>query len=91
MMLIIIKSSPDTPEARRALDLAKSMNAGICLVQNGVYLTVKEECRDIAGAVYALSEDMTLRGLKPADNVRSIDYEELIDIMNGSEKVMGMF
>ncbi len=90
-MLLIIKSSPDTSEARQALELAKSMNADICLVQNGVYLTAREECRDFAGSVYALSEDMTLRGLKPAGNVRSIDYEELIDIMNGSEKVMGMF
>ncbi len=90
-MLIIIKSSPDTPEARQALDLAKSMNAGICLLQNGVYLAVKEECKDIAGSVYALSEDMALRGLKPAGNVKSIDYDELIAIMNGSEKVMGMF
>jgi sulfur relay protein TusB/DsrH len=90
-MLIIIKSFPDTPEARQALDLAKSMNAGVCLVQNGVYLTVKEECRNIAASVFALSEDMALRGLKPAGNVKSIDYDELIDIMNGSEKVMGMF
>ncbi len=90
-MLIIIKSSPDTPEAQQALDLAKSMNAGVCLVQNGVYLCGKEECRNIADNVYALSEDMALRGLKPAGNVRSIDYDELIDIMNGSEQVMGMF
>ncbi len=90
-MLIIIKSSPDTPEALKALDLAKSMNASICLVQNGVYLSAKEECRNIATSVFALSEDMALRGLKPAGNVKSIDYEELIDIMNGSEKVMGMF
>lgn len=90
-MLIIIKSSPDTPEARQALDLAKSMNAGICLLQNGVYLAVKEKSKDITGFVYALSEDMTLRGLTPAGNVKSIDYEELIDIMNGSEKVLGMF
>ncbi len=90
-MLIIIKSSPDTPEAKQALDLAKAMNAGICLLQNGVYLAVKEEIKDISGSVYALSEDMTLRGLKPAGNVRIIDYEEIIDIMNGSEKVMGMF
>ena len=90
-MLILIKSSPDTPEARQALDLAKSMNAAICLLQNGVYLAAKEECRDVADNVYALSEDMALRGLKPAGNVRSMDYDELIDIMNGSEKVMGMF
>ncbi len=90
-MLILIKSSPDTPEARQALDLAKATNAGICLVQNGVYLATGEECKEVAGNVYALSEDMALRGLKPAGNVRSIDYEELIDIMNGSEKVMGMF
>lgn len=90
-MLIIIKSSPDTPEARQALDLAKSLNAGICLVQNGVYLAAKEECGDIADSVCALSEDMTLRGLKPVGNVKRIDYEELIDIMNRSEKVMGMF
>ncbi len=90
-MLVIIKSSPDTPETRRALDLAKSMNAGICLVQNGVYICAIEECRNIPTPVYALSEDMTLRGLKPAGNVKSIDYDELIDIMNGSEKVIGMF
>ena len=90
-MLIIIKSSPDTPEARQALDLAKSMNAGICLVQNGVYLAAKEKINDISGSVCALSEDLKLRGLQPAVNVKSIDYEELIDIMNGSEKVMGMF
>ncbi len=89
--MIIIKSSPDTPEARQALDLAKSMNVDICLIQNGVYLADKEECGDIAGNVYALSEDMALRGLKPTGNVRSIDYDELIDIMNGSNKVMGMF
>ncbi len=90
-MLIIIKSSPETPEARQALDLAKSMNAGICLVQNAVYFAAREKVKDITGLVYALSEDMTLRGLKLAGNVKSIDYDELIDIMNGSEKVMGMF
>ena len=90
-MLIIIKSSPDTPEARQALNLAKSTNAGICLVQNGVYLAVKEDIKDISGSAYALSEDLALRGLKPAFNVKSIDYEELIDIMNESEKVIGMF
>ncbi len=90
-MLIMIKSSPDTPEARKAFEMAKSMNASICLLQNGVFLAVKEGCADFGGSVYALSEDMMLRGLKPSGNVRSIDYEELIDIMNGSEKVMGMF
>lgn len=89
--MIIIKSSPDTPEARQAVNLAKSTNAAICLVQNGVYLAIKEKINGISGSVYALSEDMALRGLKPADNVRSIDYEELIDLINGSEKVMGMF
>ncbi len=90
-MLIMIKSSPDTPEARKALDIARSMNASVCLLQNGVYLSAKEECRSIETSVYAISEDMALRGLKPAGHVKSIDYEELIDIMNGSEKVMGMF
>ena len=67
------------------------MDAGICLVQNGVYFAVKEKSKDIKGSVYALSEDITLRGLKPAGNVRGINYDELIDIMNRTEKVIGMF
>lgn len=90
-MLVIIKSSPDAPEARQALDLAASMHAEVCLVQNAVGFCLRDRLKGFSGTVYALGEDMTLRGLAASGSVRSIDYEQMIDLMTGSDKVVGMF
>jgi len=90
-MLVIVKSGPDTVEWKRALSLAQDMKTGICLIQNGVYFCLQDVIQDLAGTVYAIDEDMKLRGVAPSNKVRTIDYVEAIDLMAQSDKVIGMF
>ncbi len=91
-MLVLIKSAPETPEARCAMRLAKNSSADVVLIQNGVYHCDGECLEDFAGSVYALQVDRNLRGVKAAgENVRLISYEELVDLMTEDEKVKGMF
>ncbi len=91
-MLVLIKSAPQTPEARSAMRLAKNSSADVVLIQNGVYHCDGECLEGFAGSVYALADDRDLRGVKASgENVRIINYEELVDLMAASDKVMGMF
>jgi sulfur relay protein TusB/DsrH len=93
-MIVMIKSAPDTADGNRGVTLAKDGEADLVLLQNGVYFAQKDRLNDFSGAVYALDDDMRLRGLKDAERdprVKSIDYDKLTDIITGSERVVGVF
>jgi len=93
-MLVIIKSSPDTPEGRRGIKLARDMAADICLIQNAVYFAQIERLEGFCGTAYAVREDLQLRGLKEDDierDVKIIEWDELIDLMTGEDKTIGAF
>lgn len=93
-MLVIIKSSPDTPEGKRGFKLARDMASDMVLLQNGVYFAQKERFEGFCGKVYILEEDMRLRGLKDDEIIKDtekIDYDRLVDLMVDEDKVLGMF
>jgi sulfur relay protein TusB/DsrH len=91
-MLVLIKSAPDTPEARGAVRLAMDSSADVVLLQNGVYHCDGKCLWDFAGSIYALKADQDMRGLKdPGGKVESIGYEELVDLIAESENVAGLF
>jgi sulfur relay protein TusB/DsrH len=95
-MLVIIKSAPDTVEGRRGVKLARSMSASLILLQNGVFFIQDQALDDLGfvGQVYVLQDDMRLRGVKVNEaktNRKDIDYDGLVDLMAGSDKVAGMF
>jgi sulfur relay protein TusB/DsrH len=87
-MLFLFSSAPDTKEFKTAYKLAKDINAEICLLQNAVYAAGNADNQ----AHYALNDDLALRGIdKSTVTARVIDYSQLIDIMTGTDKVVGLF
>lgn len=94
-MLVIIKSAPDTPEGKRGVKFARDMYAEIVFLQNGVYFTQGQKLGDteFTGTAYALEDDKRLRGLSSDDrkDIQEINYDSLIDLMTGTDKVVGMF
>ena len=93
-MIVLIKSAPDTPEAKRGITLASNLAADLVLIQNAVTLARLVPGDDIRGAVYALDEDLRMRGLGPDDDigaVRRIDYDMLVDLITKADKVHGAF
>jgi sulfur relay protein TusB/DsrH len=93
-MLVLIKSSPDTPEGKRGFKLARDMASDMVLLQNGVYFAQKERFDGFCGKVYILEEDMRLRGLKEQEILKDtikIDYDGLVDLIVEEDKVVGMF
>jgi len=93
-MLVIIKSSPNTPDGKRGVKLARDMAADVCLIQNAVYFARKDRLESFCGTVYVLDEDSKLRGLSDKDiekDVKKVDYDGLVDLMAGEDKVVGMF
>jgi sulfur relay protein TusB/DsrH len=93
-MLVIIKSSPDTPEGAIGLALAKDGGADLVLLQNGVNFAQKDRLGSFPGAVYVLDDDKRLRGLKESDmdsRAQTIDYDKLTDIITDGDNVVGMF
>lgn len=93
-ILMLISSSPNTPESRQALEMALSLwkegnELGIFFLQDGVYHTLNapgahriltEE--KIAG--YCLAEDLEMRGFGKEDvilPIRLSHYDELVDLM----------
>jgi sulfur relay protein TusB/DsrH len=87
-MLFLISSLPDTNEFKTAHRLAKDMNAEVCLLQNAVYAATTLKDSD----VYVLRDELQLRGIKENEVTgRLIDYGQLIDRMNSSDKVVGLF
>ncbi|MEW6108916.1 MAG: DsrH/TusB family sulfur metabolism protein [Nitrospirota bacterium] len=92
-MIVIIKSAPDTPEGKRGVSLARDMSSDICLIQNAVYFTQKGRLEGFSGTVYVLDEDMKLRGITPdmaGKGIIEIDYDGLVDLVTGKEKVVGV-
>lgn len=95
-MLVLIKSAPDTPEGRRGVRLARDMSADIILLQNGVYFIQGRKLEELGvyRDTYVLEDDRKLRGLKQAGadkNIKGIGYDELVDLMAESDKVIGLF
>ena len=91
-MLVLIKSAHDTPEARRAVKLARDMAADIVLLQSAVCLAEKDRLEGFCGTAHVLQEDLTLRGITDIEkSIRPIDYDQLIDLMAEDDKVVGMF
>lgn len=89
-MLVVIKSGPGSAEAQRGLKLAKETSADIVLIQDGVYLE-KQGAVDFPGTVYVLDDDVRLRGAGAVGSAKTIGYDELVDLMSGANKVVGMF
>jgi sulfur relay protein TusB/DsrH len=93
-MLVLVKSGPETNEGKSALKLARDMSADVVLLQNGVYFALNELLEGFCGTVYALKEDMVLRGLGEHDvakGLKDMNWDELIDAMAEEEKVVGIF
>ncbi len=91
-MLVIIKSSPDAQGAASAVKMAEEMSADIVLLQDGVYLAEQNRLEGFSGTAHVLSEDLRLRGVGSiSQDIKSIGYEELVDLMAANEKVIGMF
>jgi len=93
-MLVIIKSAPDTTDAAVGLTLAKEGDADLVLLQNGVYFCQKGRLAGFPGAIYALDDDKRLRGLKDSEldeRVKTVNYDNIMDLMTGGDKVVGMF
>jgi len=87
-MLFLISSAPDTKEFETAYKLAKDMNAEVCLLQNAVYAS--RNLND--SSLYVLRDEMQLRGLNEDEaKVKVIDYNQLVDLMTGTDKVVGLF
>jgi sulfur relay protein TusB/DsrH len=93
-MIVMIKSAPDTPEAKRAITLAGDLAADLVLIQNAVYLARKRKASSVTGAVYALDEDLRMRGMGPEESigaVKRIDYDILVDLITKTDQVYGAF
>jgi sulfur relay protein TusB/DsrH len=91
-MLVVIKSAPDTREARRAVKLARDTAADILLIQNAVYLAGKERLEGFCGTAYVLDEDMRLRGVSDIEKaVKTVGYGQAVDLMAEEDKVIGVF
>jgi sulfur relay protein TusB/DsrH len=91
-MIVIIKSGPESQEAKRAVKIARDTVADIVLIQNAVYLARPERLEGFCGTAFALDEDIRLRGIKDIDKgVKEINYDELVDLMAQEDKVVGLF
>jgi len=86
-MLFLISSAPDTKEFKTAYHLAKNLNAEICLMQSAVYAS-----RDLNDqSLYVLRDDLQLRGITEDEtSSKIIDYDELIELMLNTDKVIGL-
>jgi len=93
-MVVMIKSAPDTPEAKRGIALAGDLTADLVLIQNAVYLAPQGRIRGFRGAVYVLDEDLRMRGVGPEADigaVKRIDHDMLVDLLMKADQVHGAF
>lgn len=93
-MLVIVKNGPDTMDGKRGIKLARDMAADVVFLQNGVYFAQKERLEGFCGAAYVLDDDVRLRGLRGDEiekDIKRLDYDGLVDLMAGEDKVVGMF
>jgi sulfur relay protein TusB/DsrH len=87
-MLFLISSAPDTKEFKTSYQMAKDMNAEICLLQNAVYASRNSD----DNSLYVLHDDLQLRGINENEiSGRRIDYGQLVDLMTKTDKVVGLF
>lgn len=87
-MIFLISSAPDTQEFKTAFRTAKDMNAEVCLLQNAVYAARNAD----HDSLFILIDDMKLRGISENEIAGTvINYGQLIDLMTGSDKVVGLF
>ncbi len=87
-MLFLISSAPDTKEFQTAWSIAMSMEADICLLQSAVYAVRQNGVSD----VYVLDDDLMLRGIgRDEASGTIINYQQLMDLMTGADKVAGIF
>jgi sulfur relay protein TusB/DsrH len=87
-MLFLISSAPDTKEFKSAYKIAQQMNAEVCLLQNAVYAS-----RNLLDShFYIMKDELQLRGINEKEvSGKPIDYDQLIIMMESSEKVVGIF
>lgn len=93
-MLVIVKSAPDTTDAKRGVKLARDMAADVCLMQNAVYFVQDERLEGFCGTVYVLEEDSGLRGLRDEElkkDIKKVNYEGFVELMANEDKVVGLF
>ncbi|MBI5140857.1 MAG: hypothetical protein HZA20_01530 [Nitrospirae bacterium] len=93
-MLVLVKSAPDTTDGMRGMMLAREAAADVVLLQNGVYFADGNAIGEFSGRIYALEDDVKLRGIDSAmagSRIQGIDYDGLVDIMTENDKVVGMF
>ena len=95
-MLVIVRNTPDTPEGKRGVKLARALSADLVLLQNGVYFLQQDDLEDLGfcRTAYVLEDDRRLRGLNidaEKKNMKDISYDNLIDLMTENDKVVGMF
>jgi len=93
-MLIMVKSAPDTPEGKRGIKMAGNMAANVVLMQNAVYFAIKNKLEGFSGIVFALEDDLRLRGLKDEElskDLKKLDYDGLVELMIEEDKVIGIF
>lgn len=93
-MLIIVKSAPDTPEGKRGITMARDVVANVVLTQNAVYFALKNTLEGFSGIVFALEDDLRLRGLNNDDlkgDIRKLSYDGFIDLMVEDNRVIGIF
>ncbi len=91
-MLVIIKSAPNTPDGNRGLRIARDASADLVLLQNGVYFAQNDMLDGFCGIAYAVEEDLKMRGIKDIKRgIKTIDWNELIDLIFDEEQVVGLF
>lgn len=94
-MLFIVKSAPDTPEGKRGITMARDAAANnVVLIQNAVYFALTDRLEGLPGIVYALEDDVRLRGLNNDDlkgDIRKLSYDGFIDLMVETDRIVGIF
>ena len=92
-MLVIVKSAPGTPDGRRGIKLAIDMATNVVLIQNAVYFAQKDRLDDFSGVIYALDNDIRLRGLRDEElkkDIKKLDYDGLVELMVEEDRVIGI-
>ena len=94
-MIVVVKSGPDTTDGKRGITLARSAGAALVLIQNAVAFAHTHLAASAGpGSVYALEDDLRLRGLGAKDldeRIVRIDYPKLVDLLAEADKVVGAF
>lgn len=90
-MLVILKGPPGSGRVRQGLRVAEDLSADLVLLQDSVYLARDSAIQGFKGRVYALEDDLKLRGIVPPEKAEPVGYGRLVDLMAEAEKVAGIF